>query len=342
MALARRDLLGIGASLAVSFLATSCGADPRPPARTAPRSATTAPEPGPSSASPRPRGVSRNALKAGPGQVYYGASVPYDRSVSDWEQELGSSLAVNRSFFTAHDAEVEKLVSECLDDIAHRRLPHVSMKPRGTWREVADGTYDEWLGSMLTPLAATRAPILFTLHHEPENDAGPPGMQPADFVAMQRHLIELAAGASPRVVVCPVLQQWTFDPVRDDVDPAAWLVPEAAVMGLDVYNHWSPNNGKPWRSFGSRADEALGWFGDVPIAIGEYGCREDPRNPGLAAEWLRDAAQYAREHNVVSMAYYNSSLNAPEGSWEMHGRTERTFADLLASDWVVRPSRVRR
>ncbi len=189
---------------------------------------------------------------------------------------------------------------------------------------------------LLAPLGETDRPILFTMHHEPENDAGPPGMLPADFVAMQRHLIDLVARSSSRVVVVPVLQQWTFDPVRADSDPAAWLVPEAEVMGLDVYNHWSPTNGQPWRSFGSKADEALSWLGDQPIAIGEYGCREDPQNPGLAAEWLRDAAEYARGHDIISMSYYNSSLNAPDGSWELVGSTEQAFAEILASDWVAR------
>ena len=81
----------------------------------------------------------------------------------------------------------------------------------------------------------------------------------------------------------------------------------------------------------------LEWLGDVPMAIGEYGCREDPQNPGLAAEWLRDAAEYAREHDIVSMSYYNSRVNAPEGTWELSATSEHVFAELLASDWVARP-----
>lgn len=272
------------------------------------------------------------------GQLYYGASVPHYRSLEEWEGRLGRGLAVNRSFFTPDRHEPSRLVDCCLDDIANNRLSHVSMKPRGTWRDVASGSQDPWLEAMLGPLRETGRPIMFTMHHEPENDTGAPGMQAADFVAMQRHVIEVAARGTSRVVVVPVLQQWTFDPVRDDIDPAAWLVPEAAIMGLDVYNHWSPTNGQTWRSFGSKTDEALSWLGDTPIAIGEYGCREDPKNPGLAAEWLRDAAEYAREHNIVSMSYYNSRINAPEGTWELAGSSERVFAELLASEWVARPT----
>ncbi len=334
MTLARRDLLGLGAAVAVSVVATSCRSERPIVAETA------APTPPPQPVTPTPRVSSPVAAPhlPAPGQMYYGASVPSHRSLLEWENRLGRPLSVNRSFFTPDLNETQQLINRCLDDLANQRLPHVSIKPQGTWRDIATGAQDQWLASMLDPLAAISAPLLFTLHHEPENDTGPPGMQPPDFVAMQRRLIELAAETAPLVIVCPVLQQWTFDPVRHDADPAAWIVPEASVLGFDLYNHWSPSNGKPWNSFGSKADEIMSWVGDRPIAIGEYGCRDDPSNPGLAAEWLRDAAQYAREHNIISMSYYNSNLNAPEGTWELQGSRERAFADLLASDWVARPA----
>ncbi|MCY7396864.1 MAG: hypothetical protein LH468_12085 [Nocardioides sp.] len=264
--------------------------------------------------------------------------MPWDRSLTAWEQTLGSPLALNRSYFTPDLDEAAQLVQRCRDDLANARLPHVSMKAPTTWRDIADGGGDAWLASMLRPLGEDSAPVFLTLHHEPENDAGPEGMQPADYVAMQRRVIGLATDLAPQVTIVPILQHWTFDPVRTDIDPAAWMVAEASVMGLDLYNPWSPTNGNAWRSFGSKADEVLQWVGDTPIAIGEYGCRVDPRNPGLADEWMRDAAEYARAHNIVSMSYFNSDVNSPHGSWELGGETERVFTELLASDWVARPS----
>jgi len=177
-----------------------------------------------------------------------------------------------------------------------------------------------------------------SIHHEPENEAGPAGMQPEDFVAMQRRAIRLAGGTAPNVTVVPILQAWTFDPVRKDSRPGAWVVPEAEVFGLDAYNPWSPLTEAPWRSFGSRVDEALPWIGSKPIAIGEYGCRMDPAYPARTAEWLRDAAGYARTHNIVSLSYYNSRLNSPEGTFELKGEAEALFARLLKSPWVSRPA----
>lgn len=273
-----------------------------------------------------------------PGSLYYGASVPYHRSLPDWESQLGRRLALNRSYFTPDTDETRQLVARCRADLAHGRLPHVSIKPHGTWADVAAGRRDPWLAGMLGPLGEASGPVLFTLHHEPENDAGAPGMQPADFRGMQRRALRLAADLAPSVVVAPVLQHWTFDPARRDIDAAAWLVPEAPVAGLDVYNPWSPVNNKEWRTFGSKMDEVLGWLEGTPIVIGEYGCRNDPGHPGLAAQWLREAAAYAREHNIVSMSYFNSDLNSPEGTWELSGTMESTFAEELAAPWVVRPA----
>lgn len=264
--------------------------------------------------------------------------MPDGRSLPAWEGELGTALALNRSYFTPDLNETAQLVRRCRDDLSRGRLPHVSMKPPSTWQGIARGDGDAWLTSMLRPLGQQSAPVFFTLHHEPENDAGTTsGMQPSDWVAMQRRVIRMAAELAPQVVIVPVLQHWTFDPVRDDIDPGAWTVEEAAVIGLDLYNPWSPTNGKPWRSFGSKVDEVRPWTGDTPLAIGEYGCRVDPANPGLAETWMRDTAEYARTHDIVSLSYFNSGVNSPDGPWTLTGETERAFAELLASDWVARP-----
>jgi hypothetical protein len=328
MEIARRGLLGLGAAVVVSAATSSCRGD-----QVVDRPATTSP---PQSGTPGP--TPSFAGQPPPGTMYYGASVPHGHSLADWEAELGSTLALHRSYFTPDHNETDQLIHRCRDDLEHGRLPHVSIKPTWTWDEIARGHRNIWLDTMLRRLGEMSAPVIFTLHHEPENDAGGTGMAPADYVAMQRHLLEHAADLAPQVIVAPVLQHWTFDPLRTDMDAAEWMVPEAPVMGLDVYNPWSNTNGKEWRSFGSKMDDVIGWFGDTPLLIGEYGCRRDPDSPGLAAEWLRDAADYGRTHNFVSMSYFNSGVESPEGTWALQGETEQAFAELLASDWVARPA----
>jgi len=332
----RRDLLRLAAGAAISAAVTSCsgaGTDAggkghrTSPATTRPASPTNPPAGPPRDFAGRPR----------PGELYYGASLPADRSLSQWEHLLGAPLALHRSYFTPDPDETAQMSRQCDDDLTAGRLPHVSMKPPGTWADVASGRFDDWLRGIFGSLAQPGRPIFFTLHHEPENDAGPPGMQAADFVAMQRRVIGLGGDLAPAVTVVPVLQHWTFDPLHGGADPRSWIVEEAAVLGVDVYNPWSPTNGKLWRTFGSRVDEVTRWVGDTPLAIGEYGCRQDPADPGSVAAWLRDAADYARTHDIVSMSYFNSGQNSPDGSTELYGPAEQTFAELLGSTWVARP-----
>ncbi len=91
----------------------------------------------------------------------------------------------------------------------------------------------------------------------------------------------MAAELAPEVTVVPVLQHWTFEPLRvDDIDPTAWIVREATVHGVDVYNAWSPTNGKEWRSFGSRADEVLRLDGRHPDRDRGVRLPGGPRQPG--------------------------------------------------------------
>jgi len=322
VAISRRDLLGVGAAVA---LATATGSACRRAVR----------EPGPGPSADRDI-VATPAVPPPEGMLFYGASLPYHRSLSHWEEQLGSTLSVHRSYFGPEPDQPAQLVTCCRSDLAAGRLSHVSIKPVGTWRDIAAGRHDDWLTEMLIPLGSEGVPALFTVHHEPENEAGTAGMQPSDFVAMQERVIRLAAEYAGAVTVVPVLQHWTFEPMRTDVDPGAWVVPGATAFGLDVYNPWSPTNGKRWRSFGSKVDEVSDWIGGRALVIGEYGCRADPHDPAVAAEWLHDAVDYARSNGIVSMSYFNSATNATDGTWELAGPMEAAFADLLSAGWVAR------
>lgn len=326
----RRGLLRLaaGAVVGLAATATACrpSGDPAPGA-----GAPTDPH------APAPVPAPRFAGDPPPGHLYYGASLPASRSLTQWEDQLGARLSLHRSYFKPDDNETTQLLAQCRDDIAHGRLPHVSTKPTWSWRSIATGRHDDWLTRLLTALGSEATPVFLTVHHEPENDAGPDGMTPPDFVAMQERVVRYAAELAPQVTVVPVYQYWTFDPLREGGDdPRDWIVGAASIAGLDIYNPWSASNGKRWRSFGSKVSEVLPWFEGTPVAIGEHGCRVDPANPGLAAEWLRDAADFARRHGIVSMSYFNSHVNSPDGTWALQEETERAFGELLRADWVAR------
>ncbi|MEQ6902479.1 hypothetical protein [Nocardioides sp. YIM 152588] len=337
MLIHRRRLMGTAAAVLAAAATSACvgeEGDAPPTTETAPRRSRTV---GRGS-----RSGQQTAFPGAPraGHLYFGATVPHYRSVTGWEEQLGATLSVHRSYFVPVAGEVQRLTGQCRDDLANDRLPHVSIKPPGTWRDSTGGPGARWLDGVLRSVGELDGPVLLTLHHEPENDAGGSGMEAADWVALQRHAIARAADLAPLVTIAPVLQSWTFNPLQPGNDPSAWDVPEAAVFGIDVYNPWSPTNGRMWRSFASKLEDAMPWVGDRPIVIGEYGCRQDPEDPGRAAAWIRAAAEDARSLGVVAMSYFNSTVNVDDGEMELVGQSERTFASLLGSGWVARVDQV--
>jgi hypothetical protein len=327
----RRDALRLAGAVAVAPALAACdirgssGDEDRRPSAPRPDAVPTDPRPQPAFAGAPP-----------PGQLYFGASLPYRRPLVRWERTLGKPLALHRSYFAPD--QTTKLVTQCVADLRRQRMPHVSMKPAGTWADVASGRRDDWLVNLFDSLEPVAGPVFLTIHHEPENDAGAPGMLAPDFVAMQRRAIRIAHERAPHVTVVPVLQHWTFDLRRKNIDPESWVVPESDVFGLDLYNPWSPTNGKPWRTFSSKYAEVEPWIAGKPVVIGEYGCRQDPTRPGRAEKWLRDAVSFAREQGVVSMAYFNSRVNVSDGTFELSGELESAFRQLLGSSWVARPA----
>jgi hypothetical protein len=259
--------------------------------------------------------------------VFYGAATPPDQ-LAAFEAKLGSPLSCYRSFFGSED--VGGLHSRVADDLWHGRMPIASIKPPGAWAQAAGD--HEWIESLVGPLGDLRRRLFLCVHHEPENDADHYGT-PADYVAMQNAVID-AAKATPSVVVTPILGSWSFDE-RSGRVPSEWKVDRAAVYGVDIYNPWSVANGKDWVPFSDKLALAHDEADGRPLVIGEYGCRSDPAQPGRAAQWLDDAFSAAIDADVVAMAYFNSSLNAPDGTWELDHETFPAFAQLLGSPDVA-------
>jgi hypothetical protein len=274
----------------------------------------------------------RFAGDPGPGRLYYGAST--EQNLADWETQMGQRLALHRSYFKPKQAG--RLVRVAKADLAAGRMPHVSIKVPGTWLSVARGRHDPWLRNISGGLARLNRPVFLTFHHEPENDVRRKG-SPADFVSMQTHIIRLFANRAPKVTIIPILQGWSFSAYNKKAKPALWYVPAAKVYGVDVYNPFCTTDPK-WVSFAEKLNEIKKYAHGKPIAIGEYGCRNDPDNPDRGGEWMHDAFRYARHNNIVSMSYFNSGRNSPEGSWALDGTRSAVFQSRLASDAVARPA----
>jgi hypothetical protein len=272
----------------------------------------------------------------GAGNVIYGASMPWTISVPGFEQQVGGHLGVHRSYFSA--GQSNDVIAKVQDDHAHYRHPFVSIKLPGTWASVARGDFDTWLRTLIQRLGAECRPVWFALHHEPENDVNDNGMRPSDWVAMQNRAIDIARSTAPNVTIVPILMQWTFDS-RSGRRPRDWMVDYATVFGVDLYNAWSASGNQHWVSFADQMDLVLPWRAGKPILLAEYGCRTDTSQPGRAAGWMTDAFDYARQHDIVVMSYFNSWQNSPAGSWELDGERLTTFSNLLEKSRATRQNR---
>jgi hypothetical protein len=266
----------------------------------------------------------------GPGRLFYGANVMPGLSLSGLEESLDHRLTLNRNYFNA--AQVDDLVRQVMEDHAAGRLPVVSTKLPGSWAQVASGAYDAWLHDLLHRLGALTKPVMLSLHHEPENDAGVLGMAPADWVAVQQRAIAAAQGTV--ITILPILMAWTFLP-QSQRDPQEWWVEGAAVMGIDCYNPWSPTNGAAWLTFEDSIAPVRGYAGGVPLLVAEYGCRTPTDDPARAATWMRDAFDYAYRHGIVGMSYFDSSLNSPDGSWVLDEVRTQAMRECVARTQVV-------
>lgn len=268
----------------------------------------------------------------GPGKLYYGASS--QQNVSDWEADMGQVLALHRTYHKPR--QIGGMIRTARVDLDTGRMPHLSMKPPGRWAGVAAGREDAWLRDISRGLARLDQPLFLTFHHEPENDAKRRGTA-RDFVAMQKHIIAHFAQRAPKVTIVPVLQGWSFSPYNRKAHPERWYVPTAKVYGVDIYNPFSTKRDQ-WVTFATKLDEVRKYTHGKPIAIGEYGCRNDPDNPGRAAAWMADAFAYAQRHDIVSMSYFNSARHSPDGTWALDGQRAEVFESNLASAVVARPA----
>lgn len=316
----RRAMLGL---VGMSALAACTNDGPKTPTAASGSSTsappTEAPEPNPTTAPPQPP----------PDELYYGASTP-QAELAAFEAELGSPLSCHRSFFKHW--EVPALVAQAQSDLAAARVPLTSIKPPASWAETARD--NAWLDSLMEPLAQLSGPVYLIINHEPENDAHHSGTA-ADYVGMQQAALTRATMAGGMLTVVPILSSWSFDEQANRT-PREWNVPEAPIYGLDLYNPWAEHNGNPWVPFADKLALAEQEAAGRPVLVGEYGCRSDPSKPGRAARWMQDAFDTSLAEGVVAMSYFNSSVGATDGTWELDSETLPVFKDILHSDQVAR------
>jgi hypothetical protein len=191
------------------------------------------------------------------------------------------------------------------------------------------------MDEILEALDSLDAPAMVALHHEPENDADNGDNTPADWVAMQQRLIKRSASLD-LVTPVPVLMNWTFQ-ARSRRDPREWLVPEAALMGVDIYNPWQPESGADWVEFADVYALIAETVTDQPIIVPEFGTTADPFDPTRAALWMRGAFDTAVREGIVGLAWFDARLKSVQDR-RIDEAGRREMRELLTRPEVARLS----
>jgi hypothetical protein len=260
------------------------------------------------------------------GKPYYGAAVEGGDPAA-FETSIGSTLGLYRSYMSASTA-TSRFVSVATRDTAKGEIPLISTKVPGTWAQVAAGAQDAWLLERIRALAKVNGTVWLALHHEPTGDGAP-----ADWIKMQQHARVLIKANSTNIALVGILNGWDF--LQNNPHPEVWNMPVGTgvdIMGFDSYNLWSPTNGKTWQPASKVLSPAVtiaSW--GYPTLVGEYGVRNDPANPGKAAQWMKDAYAFAVANKFAGLAYFNSGQNSPDGTWALSGERIAPFTASLGS-----------
>jgi hypothetical protein len=267
------------------------------------------------------------------GMLVWGAAVQGNGDpVVRHETPAGHPLALRRTYFQWNQ-RTGAMITIAQDDVAHHRLPWVSIKPP-SWAEMAAGQHDSEIDEMLTALAGVAGPVWLTVHHEPEGGGGvnapddPAG--PSGHVAMNAHVRErMTALAVKNVALAPILMAWTWDPASNR-NPEDWWQPGIYdFLGVDHYRDAEATLLTPtWATVRTWAEQK-----GADVAVGEWGMRGSDAAAGQREHEWYDAAAGSNADGagarVVGLSAFDSNLNSPTGGWELMGEQLSAFWDLL-------------
>ncbi len=257
------------------------------------------------------------------GKAFFGASGNY---IANHEAAAGKSVALYRKFNQWDTAS--SAVNTINSNYSQNRLVWISFKtPK--WAEVAAGTHNTKLDSMLRTIDNAGKPVWVTFWHEPENDEGlSTAGSAADFVNMQRHIrSRMTALGTKNIAFAPVYQSSKIVSMgsahNNWYGSGIW-----DFIGFDIYQ---PNDSLS--ILNAKWTTTIAWVESkgLPYAIGEWGVRTTAPSSQITDFWNW---QFANNKDMVGMSYFDSDANS-DGSWILAGANNTVFNNILKNDTRV-------
>lgn len=256
------------------------------------------------------------------GVVKLGMSAPR----TEWATRLAEVGGVDARRIFGTLASPEGALKLATAEVAAGRMPVLSFKvPRNDWAGAAAGTYDTALRALTARLDRLPGKVFVTLHHEPTGDG-----TPADYAAMQRHVLPIL-GAPSNVDAGVIVNGFWWSAGAQgytDAEIAAWLPASvlrvAEVVAADTYQ--GGTTARPGENAGVKISRLSAWAtrkGVTRLGIGEFN--------GLDAASVRAATGAVLDDRRFSFAcIFNSSVNNRAGvDWVLDGARLTAFRSAV-------------
>jgi hypothetical protein len=238
------------------------------------------------------------------------------------EQQVGRTFAVARGFY-----KWGTMLPSSFDMWAASggRIPMMSLRSKtssGTiipWADTAAGKHDQYLSALADSLRSWGKPAYFILDAEVERQVGTYGSA-ADFRSAWRHIVQVfrSRGVS-NVAYTFTTETWSLNPQAGRLDLMNALYPGDDVVDWiagDPYNFFKSGR---WNSLSTEMDHWYQWattsHPGKPLALAEWGSKEDPDDPNRKAAWLQQAlGDLSTRYPVVKAVVYFDEEKHEDGT----------------------------
>jgi len=180
-----------------------------------------------------------------------------------------------------------------------------------SWKEIASGADDAYITSLADGFAFFGKPVFFVFDGEAENKLkGGEWGGPPDYRNAFRHIVEIfrAHGAN-NVAFMWVTTAYAFEAASGQVQDVKSMYPGDDVVDWIASDPYNFNHSGAWHSLSREMDTWYQWarteHPDKPLALAEWGSKEDPKDPERKAKWFEDALRdLSTKYRAVKAVVY--------------------------------------
>jgi hypothetical protein len=212
------------------------------------------------------------------------------------------------------------------------------------WASIASGAQDAYLTAMAKGFAALRSPAFFVFDAEPETDVGDRGT-PGDYVAAFRRVVAtFRAYDATNVAFVWATTAYSFLPSSHELALVESTYPGDAYVDWIASDPYNFDVNGAWNSLSYEVGPWYAWaraqHPTKPLALTEWGSKEDPADPNRKAEWLRDAlAALSSTYRAVRAVVYFDERKVEHGTvndWRIDtsATSLAAFAQIAKASWL--------